>query len=280
MRIDSVELHPAGSAFVAVLSFKDPGRANSYNVKTMTGLDPDVIVPRYYGKASNSNDSFYNLAPLKREFGMKIGLNPQFSAGKSYSDLRDDLYRMIASSRTGSVQVQFKYNGAVVAVVTATVSKLEAPQFEKAPEVTITFSSDDSLLKALAATIVPVVGLNMADVNIQDLVSTAPHGFDFTMSFTAASPSLTIADPTNPSWNFVVTPVGGFLNGDVLHFSSDPKNKQLYITRGAATIYLADVITPGGMWPILFPGDNHFSFTSAGAKTITAISHFLTYWGV
>lgn len=280
MRITSVELHPAGSAMVAVLSFKDPSRANPYNVKQMTGLDPDAVVPRYYGKANNSEDSFYNLTPLKRDVVMRIELNPQFGADQSYSDLRDDLYRMIASSRTGSVEIQFKNDAMVVAVVSGLVTKLEATHFEKAPEVQLTITAYDSMLKAPAPTIVPVVGLNLADVDILDLASTAPHGFDFTLSFTAAKASLTIADPTNPSWSFVVTPVGGFLNGDVLHFSSDPKTKQLYLVRGGVTIYLADVVAAGSMWPILFPGENHFSFSTVANLALTAISHYQTYWGV
>jgi hypothetical protein len=117
-------------------------------------------------------------------------------------------------------------------------------------------------------------------VNVQDPVSTAPHGFDFTLAFAADKASLVISDPTNPSWSFVVTPAGGFLDGDVLHFSSDPKNKVLYVTRGVDTVYLADVVGSGSMWPILFSGDNHLAFSTPDDLALTAISHYLTYWGV
>lgn len=280
MKITSVELHPAGSDFVAVLSFRDPTRQNPYNVKNIAGLDADAIVPRYYGKATNSNQNFYNLTPLKREPIMRVELNPQFGEGKSYSDLRDDLYKLIASSRTGVVDIQFKNGAVLVAAISGLVTKLEATHFEKNPEVQISFSVEDSMLKAPAPVNVVVAGLDLADVNIVDPLSTAPHGFDFTLTFLAGLASINISDPTDASWSFVVTPAGGFLINDVLHFSSEPKDKKLYITRGAATIYLADKLAQGSVWPILFPGDNHFGAVAPASLRIDAISYYPTYWGV
>lgn len=280
MKIDSVELHPEGSDFVAVLSFKDPTRQNPYNVKSISGLDAEAIIPRYYGTATNSNKKFYNLSQQKRDFVMLVDLNPQFSAGKSYSDLRDDLYRMLASSRTGLIEIQFKEAGVVVAAISGLATKLEATHFEKNPQVQLTVSAEDGALRAPAPVNVNVAGLNLADVNIVDALSTAPHAFDFTLTFTGALASINISDPTDASWSFVVTPAGGFLVGDVLHFSSEPKDKKLYVVRGAATIYLADKIVSGSVWPILFPGDNHFGAVSPASMVINAISYYPTYWGV
>lgn len=281
MRVTSVELHPAGSTEVCVLSFRDPRGLNPYNVKGMSGLDAsDGIAPKFYGVSANSVAKFFNLSLQKREVGLSISLSPNRTVDETYSDLRDDLYRMIASSRTGLIQIQFKNETGVVAAISGFVTKLEAPHFEKTPEVEFAIQAVDPWLKAPAPVNVDVVGLNLADVNIQDLLSTAPHGFDFQMTFLANLASINISDPTDGSWSFVVTPVGGFLTGDVLHFSSDPSNKLLYIVRGAATIYLADVIAPGSIWPILFPRDNHFGAVSPGSMHIDAISYYPTYWGV
>ncbi len=47
MRVTSVELHPANSSDICVLSFRDPTHANPYNVKEIIGLDADEIVPRF-----------------------------------------------------------------------------------------------------------------------------------------------------------------------------------------------------------------------------------------
>lgn len=136
------------------------------------------------------------------------------------------------------------------------------------------------MLEAYSATVVPVGGLNPAGFIITDSVSTAPHGFSMDVLVTAPTASIVISDPTNPIWSFTVTPVGGLLNADVLHFSSIFGDKDISYTRGVTTIPLADVVSPGAIWPILFPGDNHFQFSNPANLALSAISHFATYWGV
>jgi hypothetical protein len=279
MRVTGIELHPVGSATAQALSFRNPGRAMSYNVKDITGLDADAIVSKYYGSSGSGNDQFYNLMIEKRDVVMRIGLNPEW-ANASYSELRDDLYKLISSSRTGLIDIWFMNESGVAAVLSGWVTKFESPQFVKSPEVLITVKTKDPMLKAFDPVTVSVVGLAPADTNIQDHVSSAPHGFDFTLTFTAAKATLIIGDPGDSSWTFKVTPAGGFLNGDVLHCSSDPNDKKLYVVRAGNTIYLADKIAAGSVWPIMFPGDNHFSLSTPTNIAWTAISYFPTFWGV
>lgn len=279
MRVTSVELHPSGSSEVAVLSFRDPSRQNPYNVKSIAGLDAS-IVPKFYGASKTSAVNLYTFSLDKRVIVIQITLNPSFSLGKSYSELRDDIYKMIASSRTGLTQVQFKNENGVVAAISGFITKLENPISDKSAEVHLTIEAVDPMLMALAPTNVAVAGLNPANTLITDDISTAPHGFDFVMNATAAFAALTISDPNDSSWSFTVTPSGGFLAGDQLNFSSVNDAKKLYIVRGANTIYLADVLTAGSVWPILFPGDNHLSFTNPASLTWQSISYYATYWGV
>lgn len=147
MKITSVELHPSGSSDICVLSFRDPSRANAYNVKAMVGLDADSIVARYYKGLGSSKA--YNLSLEKRDVVIRIGLNPDFSQDETYSDLRDDIYRMIASSRTGLLQIQFKNDLAVLGVVSGFVQKVEAPHFQQEPEVQITVECLDPMIRGL-----------------------------------------------------------------------------------------------------------------------------------
>lgn len=281
MKLTSVELHPSGSDEVCVLSFRDPTRANPYSVKSMSGLDTsDGIVPQFYGKSGSSSAAFYNLSMQKRNVGISILLNPQFTLGKSYSDLRDDLYRMIGSSRTGQIQVQFKNGVDVIAAISGFVTKAEANLFDKTPSVNLTLSAVDPMLTALDPVAVAVAGLNLANFTISDAISTAPHGFSFDANIVAPFASLVVTDPNDASWSFGITPVGGFLTGDHLVFSSDPATKKLYVVRGGVDVYLADVINTGSMWPIMFPGDNHFSFTNPADLALTDFSYYPTYWGV
>lgn len=279
MKITSVELHPANSSDTVVLSFRDPSRANPYLVKAIIGLDADAIIPRYYGVSGNSLKKFYNLSLESRQLAIRMGLNPSFSDNETYSDLRDAIYKIIASSRTGVLDIQFKNGSTVVASISGFVSKLEAPQFNKEQEIQLTLDCKEPMLKAPTATSIATAGLDPASTILTDSVSTAPHGFKFEMNLVVVA-SMKITDPTDASWSFEVVPDGGFLVGDVLHFSSELNNKYIYIVRGATTIYLADKISLGSFWPIMFPGANHFAFDNPTMFEWTSISYYNTYWGI
>lgn len=278
MKLTSVEIHPNGSSSVLALSFRDPQALNPFNAVSITGLDPDTIVPKYYGASGSSK--FYDMAILKRQIVMVVKLNPNFSNNDTYSSLRDKIYKIIASSRTGKIQLQFKNGTTVVAVSNGFVSRIEAPHFEQKQEVKITIDCDKGMLESLDPTAVAVGGLNPNDFVITDDVSTAPHGFMFDLAVNVNAASIVITDPTDASWAFTVAPVGGFLIGDVLHFSSIYGNKFINLTRGLVTVQLGEVVAPGSIWPILFPGDNHFHFSTPASLVLDAISYYATYWGV
>jgi len=280
MKLTSVEVHPDKSADIAVLGFRDPRNENSYNVKDIVGLAADDIVPQYYGSYGNSK--FYNLSLSSREIVVKVGLNPNFENDESYSSLRDGLYKMISSSRTGKVQLQFKNDTDIIAGISGYVSKFEALHFEKAPEVQFTIRCDDPMLKALAPYEINPDEFKTDNMKITDNKSTAPHGFDFELTFSAAVATLSLFDPNDPSWTFDVTPTvsaSGFQIGDVLYFSSD-YTRELYIERSTDIIYIAHGIVPGSMWPLLFPGENTFSFNVPTSVAFRKISYYPTYWGV
>lgn len=280
MRITSVELVPAGSSDICEMSFRDPRRQNPFNVKQIAGLDADDISARFYGASIDSSKKFYALSIQKREIVARVELNPSYSENETYSDLRDRLYKMISSSRTGIVWLNFKNDEDSIAAVSGFVKKLEASHFSKNPEVQITIECDDPMLKALEPVVVDVSGLDPDLTNIQDPLSTAPHGFTFEMEFTAASPLFVMADQTYPDWYFGIEPAGGFLTGDILHFSSEHNNKYLFMDRDSTIIHLADVIMEKSSWPIMFPGDNEFVCPGLDDREWVSISYYPTYWGV
>lgn len=278
MRVTSVELHPSDSADACVLSFRDPKRLNPYNVKTIIGLDADEIVPYSFASTYSPGTKYSELFLQKREIVVRIELNPSFGGGQTYSDLRDDLYRLISSSRTGNIQLQFKNGNDVTAVISGFVKKFESSQFSKTPEAQITIRCDDAMLRAPDPVVVDVVGLDPLATNLNDPLSTAPHGFTFEAEFIDSSLYFHLEDPTDSTWTFDV--FGLFQEGDILHFSSVPGDKYLYVVRGLDTIHLVDVITPESVWPIMFPGDNNFDVTSPFTVQWNAISYYPAYWGV
>lgn len=280
MNITSIEFHPEGSSQVVVLSFRDPRRLNPYNVKALDGLDVDEIRPKFYSGSGSPTKKFQNLSPGERKVVARIELNPTFSEEQTYSDLRDDLYRMISSSRTGVVLIKFKNGNTVVAQLPGTISKFEAPIMTKTPEVQITFDCGDVMLQAPTRTEIDVDSLDLSNFTLPDPLSTAHHGFALSINILDPMPSFSMFDPSDPLWSFDVSPVGGFEDNDILAISSELNNKYLLIIRGLTAIYLADVLLPGSVWPIMFPGDNTFGFYNPSSLALLEASYFPTYWGV
>jgi len=276
MKITSVELHPDNSTDVAVFSFRDPQRLNPYNVKGIDGLDADAIIPRYYRGSGGS--SLYNFTLEKRQVVIQVQLNPNFANNQSYSDLRDALYKKIASSRTGSVQLQFKNGANVVAVLPGFIAKFESSHFDKTPTVQITINCDEPMLKS-PTRVSPTFG-PLSDWTIRDDLSTAPHGFIFDLILNYADSLIEITDPGDASWHFEINPNGGFLVNDHLYFSSETNNKYLYIVRAGNTINLIDAIFPGSVWPVMFPGATRLGFSGYSHLTLQTFAWYTTYWGL
>lgn len=279
MRVTSVELRPEGSSEVIDLSFRDPRSLNPYQCKSIAPLDADELTPQFYGTSGDSAKKYYQLVQNKREPVVLIGLNPRFGGvtENSYSELRDRLYRLIQSSRTGIVQIVFKDGDVDVAAIQGTVSKFEASLFTEKPEVQITFDCKDPMLKSLERVQLLSGTTFTSDLIVSDEMSTAVHGFRFQATFLGNESTLVI-DPPSHEWKFDIRPHDGFNTGDILVFSSEPRDKQLYIQRGSTKIYLADVLQPGFVWPIIFPGENPLHFSHALA--FSSLDHYVTYWGV
>lgn len=283
MRLTSIEIRPDNSSDSIVLSFRNPSSNNMYSIKSITGLDAESIITRHYGGGSGGS-AFHDLSVEKREIVMKIGLNPLFEERQSYSELRDALYRSISSTRTGKIQLHMINDDGLfvttMAVTSGFVTKFESPHFERLQEVILTITCDSGFLRAPERLDESLVGLSRVNALITDDKSTAPHGFIFGMNITSSISSIIISDPNDASWSFGIAPFGGFINGDLLNFSSEYNNKYVSMVRAGNTIPLAEAIIQGSVWPIMFPGDNHFSFTNDAYLAWESFSYYPTYWGV
>lgn len=275
MKVTSVGLFNDYTEDPLVLSFRDPSSTNPFQCPDIKGLDPDEIVRRFQG-TGGSGSNFYEFVLAKRQLVATLGLNPQFAENESYSDLRDQIYRIISSSRTGAITLAF-YNGATpVAVINGFISKVEAVQFARSPDTKLTIDCPYPMLRAPAELEVPIAGLDTANTVITDAISTAPHGVQMALKLNANATKVEIGDG---DWKFSVTPLGGFLTDDVLHISTDLADKDIYIKRGSSTIYIADGVARNTHWPLMYPGPNTYKVTSASTSWVS-IKHTPTYWGV
>jgi hypothetical protein len=276
MRITSIGLYSSKGVEIANLSFRDPGSLNPYIAKNITGLDADEIVPRFYGLSTEKN-KYFDLSIPSREIVLNIVLNPMFgNAEKSYSDLRDDIYKSLAASRTGIMQLRFYDGDEERAVLSGFVTKMEYPHFsDAAPEIQLSLRCEDPMLRSRETVSLRGSASEISTLEVVD--STAPHGFKFQITFVSWQSSFSIKDP-NGEWSFDVNPETGFQPGDHLVFSSETGNKELNMIRTYQVTHLVDKIGKGSIWPQLFPGINKFKHPVG--ITWNYITYYPTYWGI
>jgi hypothetical protein len=280
MKVTSVELRPDNTSLIpAVFSYKDLNHRNPYNVKAILGLDPgDIINETFLGL---NNSQLNDLSLLKREIVIVVELNPFFADGEDFSDLRDALYRMIWTTRSGLVHLDFKNGSNVVALTSGLVIHVESAQFSKTPAVQITIKCDEPMLRGPDDINVPLDDFDHSRITVYDPLSTAPHGFNFMVTFTEAASRFKMGVVGEELRDFVVTPIGGFLNGDVLICSTDFNKRALTVTRGSVTTHLMDAVSSEAVWPILFPGRiNIFELEHPEKFTWNLFSHIPAFWGV
>ena len=286
MRVTGIDLYSDSAATPIELSLRDPSSQQPYLVKGLFGLDAEEIMPRFYGVSAASGERFHDLSMGARTVVIRLGLNPTFGPRQGVSDLRDDIYRLIGSSRTGLVTLALKNERGRVAQISGFVTKLEAPLFSKTPEVQMSIRCEDPTLRGSDEVSVENFVFDDTTVVIQDPESTAPHGFEVTMTIPEAATYLLVASGYNQghTWEFELTPNVGFQANDVVYLNSNVGYRKVEVTRGVTKLNIADGIRHSSIWPLMTPGYNSFSFVTDAAgdniPTITEFKFYPTFWGV
>jgi len=278
MRVSSIDLY-SNDNLVTTFDVNQRDVRNPYILKGITGLDADSIVPQFYGQGAESGSNFHDMALEPREIVMKIGLNPNYLIGHAASDLRGTLYRAIASSRKGTIQLRFNEDAATVGAITGFITKFEGPLNNKDPEVTITMRCDDPIFKSLYIASAIVSEFVSDTIVITDPTSTSPHGFKLKLTFDDTLFSFLMREQEiDPDWFFQIDYT--FIAGDELYLSSEAGDKYAYRVRSAVTLQLMDLIVPGSMWPVMFPGENNYWISDTADITFNEWYWYETHWGV
>lgn len=282
MRVTGLELYAANLEEAISFSLFGSDRRADYEVRSILGLDPGDIVPKFYANNIAGDEKYYNFVLQPRDIVLRVILKPRYELDESYSSARDRLYRAISANRSGLVTLQFKSGGTTVAGITGSVRRFEAVHFTALPEVQLTIRCKDPMFKSVNPTLFEAADLPSANpVLLPDSLSTAPHGFSMEVVFTEAAASFTIQDvETDPEWKFKVTPSGGFLTGDTLYISSDYSNRSVHTVRSGITTHLLDKVEASSVWPIIFPGQNSFHFVNIASIDWNYVTYDAAYWGV
>lgn len=277
MKFNSIEVVPGNPALGMLLNFEDPQGTSPYQVLDIEGLDTGELMKSYYARGQSSGMKFFNFSLPRREPTIKVGLTPRPGVNETVSSLRDDIYRLISSSRDGTIFIKFMDDATEVAVLTGTISGVEPALFEKRPTVDIRLECDDPLLRASDLIELDLTDSTTNEIAFYDPYSTAPHGLYFIATFQEEAKNLTIDDGTN-DWFFTITPKDGFDKGDELWFIGEANTRGLYRIRKGESYSLADAVAQNSVWPIVFPLSNEFMFNRE--LDFALVGHRPSYWGV
>lgn len=293
MDVKSIALASSGGDFfVMPLSGSDPSKP--YIMKHLYGLDADDIVPRFLDRAKSYTGDVYDFSLKGREIVIRLEMNPNFEIGETYGSLRDRLYKFIASSRGGSIYLGFFetddpfMSWSEIGALGVTMSKVEVPYSQEDPEIQITLKATYPFIYATGT-----VDADTSDpelIVIDDEVSTAPHGFEFGLEFTAHAGNTNFIISQSPDvGTFQIDlsdamgdSVFGFRSGDQLHIVNHPTQKVVRFERHPDLFPIADRVVAGSDWPAIFPGHNEFVFdggpTAAWNFLYFRYSH--AWWGI
>lgn len=298
MLIDSVSIVAQNTTRALDFRFRDSRNRLPYQVRSITGLDADEILTLYAGRSANNKEAFRYQSRGPRSIVMLLGLNPDWSSGQTFSDLRDAVYRFVGSSPTGLVEIRFNYgtsndNSHVKAVFTGSISKVETNHFVDRPEIQLTIESEETpMLESLNyLTMTPVwepISDPLGDraVNLSDEISQAAHGFSTSFTFSGVSDGFKM-EGKEGLLGLTFEIVGfTFQSGDVLNLSSIRSALSLSVDRAGETIHLIDKITAESIWPVVFPGDNYYTWTTNGilgpdgVADMNDVSWKSAFWGI
>lgn len=298
MSIDALRLYAAAEYDIpaiqyAEFSLDNASTSESYILQQGWGFDLDEILPHFSG--TNLTDDYYKMVPKERLIVMKIKLNPQLVASETIESLRDHLYRVIASSRTGLVELRVMSNGSTVKYIQGKIKKFENDPWSSEPQVQISILCENPYfrspsfvdLSATAAVLAPHPTLVITDNQ-----STAPHGFKMRIRFTGTHSTFfqinSLAGGSVLPFRINRDGAASFVTNDLLYFSSEQDDKHLYYVKysDSSTKLLFDSIAINQIWPMIFPGENRFTWytnpspTPTSAFVIEMFKYRNQYWGL
>lgn len=280
MKITNVELS-SESANVFSFGMITVPSTDKYLIKTMVGLDADEITHSFYGVGAVTNSKFHDFRINSRDIIMRIVANPNYAINETFSDLRDEMYRIISAGRSGLVNLLFMSSGSAIATISGYITKFEVPYFSKVPEFQISIKCYDPMFRGEAPVVLEAADLPSGSglLLLTDALSTAPHGFSMQVDITGSIGYFVIQDTSGtPEWQLRIDQ--SFISGDSLYISSEFGNRYVYMDRSSTITHLMDKIDPGSVWPTIFPGTNQLYFPNFGSFDWVNVTFLPAYWGI
>lgn len=280
MRFSRIEIHSAGR-LRATLNLSELQHETPYAIKAMSGLDVPETTSRFYGFSLVGDDGarvplFEPVLP-DREIAVRIGYRPNYANYGSRSDLRDELYRLLGSSRTNRVELRFFNEAQSLMYIRGSVAKIEPSLFSEESEVILTFECDDPIFRGFEEIEVvnptTTVASLVRTLEINDSTSTFQHGVLLELVIAGTIEKLYVYNDQGDNTSLMTVDVSSkfVLNGvnyqtlilnDVVKIDTRTKLPQVTVTRGAYSASLLDKVVMDSIWPVMHDGANVFRFAA------------------
>jgi hypothetical protein len=256
---------------VVDLPIVDALPSDLYILKGVDGLGPPEIDVSI-ADTLNAGGVYQGRRPQSREIVASIGLNPDYTAGQSVSDLRESLYGMLTPGYIDNIVVQILDGLTVIATTVGYVKKLEINPFSKDPQVDLTIAC---LQQYLLAPNLLFLSPASKSAPVITNVATAPAGFHMEVVFTAPLASWMLSDISGKKMLFTYA----FLTADKLIFDTRPGSRGIWVLRGAVLTNIIYALSTDSIWYMLHGGDNVFA-TSSQSFTWGDVYYLPQYWGI
>jgi hypothetical protein len=240
--------------------------------KGADGLGPseiDVIV---------AGGKLQKKTPRNKELVFRIGLNPDWAAGQSVGEVRNEVYGLLSMPNNAPMTVTLIIDRAPYTIrIQGHVKKVEPALFSKSPEIFLTIGCMDSYFSGVTSVIQSFNNVNVASVNN---VGTAPAGMYLTFNLASSAEYFSITDQITGE-RFRVD--YSFLAGDELTIDTRDRTKSVsrYREDGVyVDLSLLHKRTDDSVWLQLHrPGLNTFTIKPNPVSRWQVI-HTPLFWGV
>lgn len=258
------QLRLVGATTVNLPWFSVP-EGSKFVVKSVDGLGPSertvfISEKTYQGKTVSN-----------RQVVILLDLYPDWTAGETPSDLRDDMYAMLAPGLTDALSLRLMNGEGVQAQVDAVASGCEIVPFSKDPVLQITLDCLSPYFKSPTS-------WSYGDANFGGLktgyvvpnLGNAETGFAQEITFTAGLASWALykgGAGLAPKFQLDYA----FLSGDVLQINTTKYERYVRRVRSGVTLDLLPYLTQDSKWLQLHAGNNTFWTSSQSFNWGTVI---------
>lgn len=245
---------------------QDAKPSDKYIFKGADGLEPTGMT-NFLSRPRYGKGQYLGREPLPRQVTLKVNINPDYTAGESVQQLREDLYSLMNPMFTYGDKVNFVLmDGSTYLTKNwAVVKSVEPSLFSRDPYIQIVLEFLDPYFTGYEPIIVPGGSEPGETLSTTTLAfnnkGSAQVGFGFQIKITANIPSWGMFGPDLKPYMVITYP---FLANDLLSVSTIPGSRSVVLTRNGVNTSIIHAFYAGLVrsdWIMLGRGPNAFAIT-------------------